>query len=176
TGVGAVIAMVGIGNGAKVQVEAQVASLGQDVIQVSAGSSSTGTSVRMGLESSTALTIEDSEAIEREIPEVVAVSPEVKVKVQVVAGNRNWSTSVYGEGQDYFAIREWPLETGELFTEQDVRGANKVAVIVTFVADQLFGEEDPIGEVIGIKNVPFKVLGVLASKGSSAAGYDQDDD
>jgi putative ABC transport system permease protein len=175
-GVSAVIAMVGIGNGAKAQVEAQVASLGQDVIQVAAGSSSSRSSVRSGQESASSLTIEDAEAIKNEIPEVIAVSPEVKVKCQIVSGNRNWSTSVYGESPEYFDIRQWPRASGEIFSEQDVRGATKVAVLGSFTAEELFGREDPVGEIVRIKNVPFKVIGVLTSKGTSAAGYDQDDD
>ena len=175
-GVGAVIAMVGIGNGAKAQVEAQVASLGQNVIQVSAGSSSSHSSVRLGLGSSSTLTVDDAEAIEREIADVVAISPEVRVTTQVVAGNRNWSTQIYGESPEYFSIRQWPLEDGAIFTEQDVRGAAKVAVIGSLAAEELFGGEDPVGEIVRIKNVPFTVVGVLTSKGASASGSDQDDD
>ena len=175
-GVGAVITMVGIGNGAKAQVEAQVASLGQNVIQVSAGSSSTHSSVRLGLGSSSTLTVDDADALEREIADVAGVSPEVRITTQVVAGNRNWSTQIYGESPDYFSIRQWPLEDGAIFTEQDVRGAAKVAVIGTLAAEELFGDEDPVGEIVRIKNVPFTVVGVLTSKGASASGSDQDDD
>src|SRR5438477_6738102 len=175
-GVGAVIAMVGIGNGAKAQVEAQVASLGQNVIQVSAGSSSSHSSVRQGLGSSSTLTVDDAEAIEREIANVVAFSPEVRITTQVIAGNRNWSTQIYGESPDYFSIRQWPLEDGAIFTEQDVRGAAKVAVIGSLAAEELFGGENPVGEIVRIKNVPFTVVGVLTSKGASASGSDQDDD
>ena len=175
-GVGAVIAMVGIGNGAKAQVEAQVASLGQNVIQVSAGSSSSHSSVRLGLGSSSTLTVDDADALEREIADVVVVSPEVRITTQVVAGNRNWSTQIYGESPDYFSIRQWPLEDGAIFTEQDVRGATKVAVIGSLAAEELFGDEDPVGEIVRIKNVPFTVVGVLTSKGASASGSDQDDD
>ena len=175
-GVGAVIAMVGIGNGAKAQVEAQVASLGQNVIQVSAGSSSSHSSVRLGLGSSSTLTVDDAEAIEREIADVVAISPEVRITTQVIAGNRNWSTQIYGESPEYFSIRQWPLEDGAIFTEQDVRGAAKVAVIGSLAAEELFGGEDPVGEIVRIKNVPFTVVGVLTSKGASASGSDQDDD
>ena len=175
-GVGAVITMVGIGNGAKAQVEAQVASLGQNVIQVSAGSSSSHSSVRLGLGSSSTLTVDDADALEREIADVVVVSPEVRITTQVVAGNRNWSTQIYGESPDYFSIRQWPLEDGAIFTEQDVRGATKVAVIGSLAAEELFGGEDPVGEIVRIKNVPFTVVGVLTSKGASASGSDQDDD
>jgi putative ABC transport system permease protein len=174
-GVGAVITMVGIGNGARAQVEAQVASLGQNVIRVSAGSSSSSSTVRHGLGTSSSLTLEDAKAIEEEISDAVAVSPEVRLKAQVIAGNRNWSTEVYGESPDYFSIREWPLVCGAIFTEQDVRGTGKVAVIGSLAAHELFGDEDPIGEVIRIGNAPFTVIGVLEPKGASASGTDQDD-
>ena len=173
-GVGAVISMIGIGNGAKAQVEAQVASLGQNVIQVYAGSSSR-SSVRLGLGTAISLTLEDAEAIEREIPGVLAVSPEVRVKTQAVTGNHNWSTDVYGESPEYFSIRQWPLDDGAIFTDLDVRSANKVAVIGSAAAEELFGDEDPLGEIVRIGNAPFKVIGVLKTKGMSASGSDQDD-
>ncbi len=173
-GVGAVISMIGIGNGAKAQVEAQVASLGQNVIQVYAGSSSR-SSVRLGLGTAISLTLEDAEAIEREIPGVLAVSPEVRVKTQAVTGNHNWSTDVYGESPEYFSIRQWPLDDGAIFTDLDVRSANKVAVIGSAPAEELFGDEDPLGEIVRIGNAPFKVIGVLKTKGMSASGSDQDD-
>jgi len=99
----------------------------------------------------------------------------VKVTAQVVAGNRNWSTSIYGESPEYFDIREWRLSAGETFTEADVRGATKVAVLGSVAAEELFGSENPVGEILRIKNVPFKVIGVLVPKGTSSAGYDQDD-
>ncbi len=100
----------------------------------------------------------------------------MKIKAQVVSGNRNWSTEIYGDAPDYFAIRQWDTSAGEIFTEQDVRGAAKVAVIGQEAAEQLFGEdENPIGEIIRIRGVPFKVAGVLVAKGASASGSDQDD-
>src|SRR5437667_1021895 len=173
-GVGAVITMVGIGNGAKAQVEDQVASLGQNVIQVSAGSSVRG-AVRQGADSAVTLTVEDAEAIAEEIPDAVAVSPEVKIKTQLVAGNRNWSASVYGESPDYFTIREWPVDAGAAFTEQDVRSAAKVAVIGATAAEELFADQDPLGEIIRIQNAPFTVVGVLKPKGTSVSGSDNDD-
>ena len=173
-GVGAVISMIGIGNGAKAQVEAQVASLGQNVIQVSSGSSSH-SSVRAGLGTAISLTVEDAEAIESEIPGIVAVSPEVKIKTQVVTGNHNWSTDVYGESPEYFSIRQWPLDDGASFTDLDVRAANKVAVLGSEAAQELFGDEDPLGEIVRIGDAPFKVIGVLKPKGMSASGSDQDD-
>src|SRR5204862_1200752 len=138
-GVGAVIAMVGIGNGARAKVQSQIASLGQNVIQVSPGSASS-RGVRQGAETAVSLTVEDAEAIAEEIPDVVAVSPEVKIKCQIVAGNRNWSASVYGESADYFSIRQWPAESGTTFTEQDVRAAAKVAVLGATAAEELFGD------------------------------------
>jgi len=173
-GVGAVITMVGIGNGARAQVEAQVASLGQNVIQVSPGSTRSG-GVRQGAESAVTLTVEDAEAIAEEISVVVAVSPEVKTKGQIVAGNRNWSASIYGESSDYFAIRQWPVENGETFTDQHVRASAKVAVLGPRAAEELFGDQDPVGEIIRIQNAPFTVIGVLKSKGTSISGSDNDD-
>ncbi|HEY6170234.1 MAG TPA: ABC transporter permease [Verrucomicrobiae bacterium] len=173
-GVGSLIAMLSIGAGARAKVEAQVATLGQNVIQVSAGSISK-SAIKLGLGSSGALTVDDAEAIRREIPDVLGVSPEVKIKTQVVAGNRNWSTDIYGESVDYFAIRQWPVTDGEIFSEQDERGSTKVAVIGSIAAEELFGEADPIGEIIRIRNSPFKVIGVLASKGASVSGSEQDD-
>src|SRR6266567_4534142 len=128
-GVAAVIAMIGIGDGARAQVAAQVASLGQNVMMVYPMSSSSSTGVRLGSGTAVTLTPEDAEAIENEIPEAAAVSPELYSYTQVVAGNQNWKTKLYGESPDYFQIRQWPLAEGEIFTEADVRSANKVAVI-----------------------------------------------
>jgi len=173
-GVGAVIAMVGIGNGARAQVEAQVASLGQNVIQISPGSTRSG-GVRQGAESANTLTVEDAGAIAEEVADVVAVSPEVKTKSQIIAGNRNWSASIYGESPDYFAIRQWPVEAGATFTDQDLRAAAKVAVLGPRAAEELFGDQDPLGETIRIQNAPFTVIGVLKSKGTSISGSDNDD-
>jgi len=174
-GVGSLIALLAIGHGARAEVEKQVASLGENVIQVSAGSISK-SAVKMGLGSSGALTVEDADALKEEIPDAIAVSPEVRTKAQVVSGNRNWATEIYGNSPDYFSIRQWDPSAGEVFTDQDVRGAAKVAVIGQEAAEQLFGEdEDPIGEIIRIRNVPFTVVGVLVAKGTSASGSDQDD-
>jgi putative ABC transport system permease protein len=173
-GVGAVIAMVGVGNGAKAQVEAQIASLGQNVILIFAGNFSSG-GVHSGWGGAGTLKLTDAQAIQREIPGVVAVSPEVRGGAQVGAGNQNWSTTVLGEAPEYFDIRQWPLVEGTVFTEQDVRSANKVAIIGKTVALQLYGNDDPIGQVMRIKNVPFIIVGILTSKGLSVMGSDQDD-
>src|SRR3954463_10846154 len=173
-GVGAVIAMVGIGNGAKAQVEAQIASLGQNVILVFSGST-TASGIRTGWGGAGTLKIEDAEAIRREVPGVSAVSEEVPSSMQIAAGNQNWFTRVLGESAEYLDIRQWPLASGAPFTPQDVRSANKVCVIGSTTATQIFGNDDPVGQVLRIKNVPFTVVGVLTSKGLSAQGSDQDD-
>ena len=173
-GVAAVIAMVGIGNGAKAQVEAQIASLGQNVILVFSGST-TSSGIRTGWGSAGTLKVEDAEAIRREVSGVVAVSEEVRSPTQVAAGNQNWLTQVLGESADYLDIRQWQLADGASFTPQDVRSANKVCVIGRTTATQVFGNDDPVGQVLRVKNVPFVVTGVLTPKGLSALGSDQDD-
>jgi len=173
-GVGAVIAMVGIGNGAKAQVEAQIASLGENVILIFSGST-TSSGIRTGWGGAGTLKIEDAEAIRREVPGVIAVSEEVVSTSQVAAGNQNWFTRIYGESADYFDIRQWPLADGAPFTAQDVRSANKVCVIGRTTASQIYGNENPIGQILRIKNVPFTITGVLTPKGLSPQGVDQDD-
>ena len=173
-GVAAVIAMVGIGSGAKAQVEAQIASLGENVILVFSGSM-TSSGIRTGWGGAGTLKVEDAEAIRREIPGVTAVSEEVRSNSQIAAGNQNWFTQVLGESPEYFDIRQWPLAEGAPFTDQDVRSANKVCVIGRTTATQIYGNEDPVGQILRIKNVPFTVTGVLTPKGLSAQGPDQDD-
>jgi putative ABC transport system permease protein len=173
-GVAAVIAMVGIGNGAKAQVEAQIASLGENVILIFSGST-TSSGIRTGWGGAGTLKVEDAEAIRREVPGVIAVSEEVVSTTQVAAGNQNWFTRIYGESADYFDIRQWSLADGTPFTPQDVRSANKVCVIGRTTASQIYGNDDPVGQVLRIKNVPFTVTGVLTSKGLSTQGVDQDD-
>jgi putative ABC transport system permease protein len=173
-GVGAVIAMVGIGNGAKAQVQARIAALGQNVIQLFAGSVNRG-GVFSGFGGAGTLTVEDALAIGKEVPGVVAVSPEVRSGAQIIAGNNNWSTSVMGESVDYLTIRQWDLEEGVMFSDSDTRSAAKVCVLGKTVANSLFPDEDPVGKTIRIKNVPVKVLGVLKPKGASMFGSDQDD-
>jgi putative ABC transport system permease protein len=173
-GVGAVIAMVGIGNGAKAQVQAQIASLGQNVILVFSGST-TASGIRTGWGGAGTLKIEDAEAIRREVPGVIGVSEEVVSTAQVAAGNQNWMTRVMGESADYTDIRQWPLADGAPFTDQDVRSANKVCIIGKTTATQVYGNDDPVGQILRIKNVPFTVTGILTAKGLSAQGPDQDD-
>src|SRR5690242_54133 len=173
-GVAAVIAMVGIGNGAKAQVEAQIASLGENVILIFSGST-TSSGIRTGWGGAGTLKIDDAEAIRREVPGVIGVSEEVVSTTQVAAGNQNWFTRVYGESADYFDIRQWPLSDGAPFTDQDVRSANKVCVIGKTTASQIYGNQDPIGQVLRVKNVPFTITGLLMPKGLSTQGVDQDD-
>ncbi len=173
-GVAAVIAMVGIGNGAKAQVEAQIASLGENVILIFSGST-TASGIRTGWGGAGTLKIEDAEAIRREVPGVIGVSEEVVSTTQVAAGNQNWFTRIFGESADYFDIRQWPLADGAPFTAQDVRSANKVCVIGRTTATQIYGNENPIGQILRIKNVPFTITGVLTPKGLSPQGVDQDD-
>jgi putative ABC transport system permease protein len=173
-GVGAVIAMVGIGNGARSQVEAQIASLGQNMILIFTGST-TSSGVRTGWGGAGTLKIEDAQAIAREVPGIVAVSEEIRSTSQVAAGNQNWMTQLLGEAPEYFDMRQWELAGGVAFTEQEVRAASKVAVIGKTTAAQLFGTADPVGQIIRIKNVPFLITGLLKSKGMSLMGSDQDD-
>jgi putative ABC transport system permease protein len=173
-GVAAVIAMVSIGNGAKAQVEGQVASLGQNVITVFPGSMTSG-AVRGGWGSRSTLTPDDANAILNEVSGVVAISAEVRNRDQVFANGLNWNTQILGESPDYLSVRAWPLDRGEMFTEADVRSSNKVAVIGKTVADQVFGSVDPIGQTMRIRNIPFTVVGVLRAKGFNFFGQDQDD-
>jgi putative ABC transport system permease protein len=173
-GVGAVIAMVSIGNGAKSQVEAQIASLGQNVIMVFSGSFNRG-GARSGWGGAGTLMVDDAEAIQREIPGVTVLSQEVRSRGQVAAGNENWITQIQGESADYFTVRQWPIIQGASFGEQDIRSANKVAVIGKTIVDQLYPGEDPVGQIIRVKKVPFKIIGVLLAKGLTPWGQDQDD-
>jgi len=173
-GVGAVIAMVGIGNGAKSQVEAQIASLGQNVVLIFSGNFSSG-GVRSGWGGAGTLTVDDAEAIAHEVPGVVYVSPEVRDRQQVLGNGLNWNTTVLGESADYLAIRDWPLADGAMFTDQDVRSTAKSCIIGQTIANELFPNDDPVGQVLRIRNIPFRILGVLARKGMSVMGSDQDD-
>jgi putative ABC transport system permease protein len=173
-GVGAVIAMVAVGQGAKAQVETQIASIGSNMLLVFPGSTTQG-GVHAGSGSVTTLTEDDAEAIKKELSAVRYASPSLRTVAQVVSTNQNWSTAITGSTPDYFPIRDWSFEAGGPFTESDVAGATKVAVLGKTVAVNLFGAQDPMGQIIRIRNVPFKVVGVLIPKGQSAMGQDQDD-
>ena len=173
-GVGAVIAMVSIGNGAKSQVESQVASLGQNVVTVFSGNFTAG-GARGGWGSAPTLTPEDAIAIAAEVPNIAGVSPEVRDRSQILGNGLNWNTQVLGTSPDYPDIRSWPVANGSIFTEQDVRSVAKVAVIGKTVAEQLYPGLDPVGQTLRIRNIPFKVVGVLSEKGFNLFGSDQDD-
>jgi putative ABC transport system permease protein len=173
-GVGAVITMVGLGQGARAEVEEQVSRLGQNVILVFPGARSLG-GVSIGGGSANTLTVEDAAAIRDEIPEVVAASPEVRSQRVIVHGNRNWSTRIYGQSADYLQIRQWPLESGRMYTEEEVEHAALVAVVGQTIIDELFEGSDPIGETIRVRGLPLTVIGVLERKGMSLMGSVQDD-
>lgn len=173
-GVAAVIAMVSIGNGAKSQVEASIASLGQNIISVFPGSLTAG-GMRGGWGSASTLTVDDALAITREVAGIAAVSPEMSDRAQILANGLNWNSSIRGEDVTYPDIRLWPVASGEMFSATDVRSASKVCVIGRTVAAQLFPESDPIGQNLRIRNIPFKVVGVLSGKGFNFFGQDQDD-
>jgi putative ABC transport system permease protein len=168
-GVGAVIAMVAIGQGAHASIRAKIASLGANSLVILPGST-TQSGVRLGWGGRATLRPADVKAIQQECPAVASATPSVRTVTQVVYANQNWATSI-----EYPTIREWPLASGSWFTQQDVDAAGKVAVLGQTVADWLFGSMDPVGQVIQMKNMPFKVVGLLASKGQSTQGQDQDD-
>ena len=173
-GVGAVITMVAIGKGAQTTIEEQVKAAGTNMININAGNFSQG-GVRQGQGMSNTLMPDDAEAI-KQIPGVQYVAAETRTRGQVIAGNQNWSTGVQGTEVDLPLIRSWPLKYGSFFTQQDVNSAAKVAILGSVVADTLYGPDvDPTGEMIRIRNQPFKVMGVMISKGQSAMGQDQDD-
>ena len=174
-GVAAVIVMVAIGTGASASIQSQIQSAGSNIVMVTAGSGGFGP-VRQGQGAVTTLTAEDADAIRREVPGVRYISPGLNTRTQVVAATSNWNTQIQGASPELAAIRSWPTQFGSFFTEDDVTAARKVAVLGSVVRDQVFGVgSDPVGEVVRIKNQPFQVIGVLASKGQAAMGQDQDD-
>jgi putative ABC transport system permease protein len=177
-GVGAVIAMVGIGQGASASIQAQIANLGNNMLFVQSGSQSQG-GMRGGAGSITTFTPEDVDAIERECPSVKAASPSIRANGQLIYGNQNWVASggISGTNQKFPDIRLWPIASGEgdFFTEGDVRTAARVCVIGKTVQDNLFSGSDPVGQTMRIRNLPFRVIGVLTVKGQNQYGQDQDD-
>ena len=173
-GVGAVITMVALGKGAQSTIEEQVKAAGTNLITVMAGNFTQG-GVRQGGGMSTTLTPEDAQAL-RQLSGVQYLAAGVNSRAQVIAGNQNWSTQIQGTDVELPLIRNWPTKFGSFFTPQDVATAQKVAVLGQTVSDNLFGPDvDPTGQIIRIKNQPFKVLGVMAPKGSTGFGQDQDD-
>jgi len=173
-GVGSVIAAVSITTGATKQVEDRVASLGQNVVTVFSGNFTSG-AMRGGWGSAPTLTVDDTVAIRNEVTNAVAVSPEVRDRAQILANGLNWNTQVQGESPEYPQIRDWNVANGAMYTDSDVRSLAKVAVIGKTVVDQLFLNDDPVGQTLVIRNIPFKVVGVLEAKGFNLFGQDQDD-
>ena len=174
-GVAAVIVMVAIGTGARSSIEAQIRNAGSNVVIVNAGSGGFGP-VRQGQGAVTTLTADDADAIAREVPGIRYVSPSVNTRTQLVAPGANWNTQVQGTSEQFAAIRSWSTAIGGFFSAQDVASAARVVVLGSVARDQLFGEgSDPVGATIRINNQPFRVIGVLSSKGQAAMGPDQDD-
>jgi putative ABC transport system permease protein len=173
-GVGAVIAMIAIGSGAKKRISEQIASMGSNLLIVMSGSSTSG-GMRFGSGTVPTLTVDDAKAILSEIPSVKYVAPSLPGVAQVVYGNQNWSTSIQGTTPEMLDIREWPVTSGRSFTQQDLDGATKVCLLGTTVVENLFGGIDPVGQIVRIQKVPFAVIGVLGDKGQTSYGRDQDD-
>jgi putative ABC transport system permease protein len=173
-GVGAVITMLAVGTGASRRIAAQIASMGSNLLIILPGSTTAG-GIRMGMGTQPTLTIGDAEAMQKECPAVSAVAPQLNGTAQIVYGSLNWSTLVNGTTADMLAVRDWSLQTGRSFTAEDVRSAAKVCILGRTVVDNLFGDADPLGQIIRIKKLPFTVIGVLEMKGQSPTGQDQDD-
>ena len=173
-GVGAVITMIAIGSGAQQQVEEQIRALGTNLIIVVPGSVTAG-GVRMGAGSRPTLNEDDAYAMQRELPDVQAASPAVRGTGQIVFAGNNWSTAFHGVSPEYFEIRNWVVASGRPFDHADLKGAAKVVLLGETVARNLFGESDPVGQIVRVRKVPMEVIGVLEGKGQSLQGNDQDD-
>jgi putative ABC transport system permease protein len=173
-GVGAVIVMIGVGAGAQHDVETQINSLGVNMITIFPNFQRMG-GVSQAAGTANLLTLEDADKLAAEATLVTAVTPVVHAHAQVIGGEGNWSTEVDGVSPQYLDIRAWSLASGEFFTERDVRAKSKVAVLGKTVVDNLFPFEDPVGQMIRIRNTPFRVIGVLSKKGETTWGQDQDD-
>jgi putative ABC transport system permease protein len=172
-GVAAVIVMIAVGAGAQKRVEEQIRALGSNLLLVMPGATTAG-GVRLGFGSSSTLTEDDVAAINRDLPDALA-APALRGSAQVIWGNANWSTQIYGITADYLDVRQWPLASGRVFEPAEAATAAKVCLIGATVARQLFGDADPVEQTIRIKRVPFTVIGLLETKGQSLMGTDQDD-
>ncbi|MEN9670937.1 MAG: hypothetical protein RL535_1321 [Pseudomonadota bacterium] len=173
-GVAAVITMIAVGRGATDRVQEQMKGLGSNIMLVMPGGMTQG-GVRLGASTGQSLSEEDAVAVARDVPEVQVAAPSMRTGAQVIAGNTNWSTSIMGSTNDYLEAREWPLQSGRAFEAAEIQGSAKVALIGQTVATQLFGESDPLDQVIRIKKVPVTIIGVLGKKGQNSLGQDQDD-
>jgi putative ABC transport system permease protein len=173
-GVGAVIAMMAVGGGAREQVVAQIRSLGANLLIVMPGNVTQG-GVRLGSGAASTLTDEDAAAITKEVPAVQATAPYMRGSAQIIAGGLNWSTGVYGIDNGWFEAREWDVDHGRVFEPDEIARGLQVALIGQTVGRNLFGGLDPVGQELRIRNVPFRIIGVMAKKGQSTWGQDQDD-
>jgi putative ABC transport system permease protein len=173
-GVAAVITMIAVGRGATDRVQEQMKGLGSNIMLVMPGGLTAG-GVRLGASTGQGLSEDDANAIARDVPEVQVAAPSMRTGAQVIAGNTNWSTSIMGATNDYLEAREWPLASGRTFEAAEIQGSAKVAMIGQTVATQLFGESDPLDQVIRVKKVPVTIIGLLGPKGQNSLGQDQDD-
>ena len=173
-GVGAVIVMVAVGNGAQTQIEAQIKNLGTNLIVVTPGSTAAG-GASQGAQTFNRLTVADADKIKSDATLLSAVSPVIVTRTQVITGKGNWRTEIDGVSTDYLTIRDWGVTSGDLFTDDDVRAKRKVAVLGATIVKNLFPDSDPVGSQIQLGHVPFTVVGVLAAKGQTSSGVDQDD-
>ena len=175
-GVGAVIAMVSIGQGAQASVQEQIANVGTNLLFLRAGSQNVG-GVQTGTDDSgsRSLKVDDIEAIRRELPSVAMASPSVNARVQIIAGNQNWRTSVQGVAEQFPEIRKWSVASGRFFADTDIATAARVAVIGQTIANNLFPGMEPVGQTIRVRDLPFLVVGVMAPRGQDQQGRDQDD-
>src|SRR5215471_19174865 len=173
-GVSAVICTIAIGEGASFKIREAIASIGDNVVWVEAGGVNRN-GVRTGSGGTKSLTLADMFAIKQQIPLVTHISPIVDTRIQLVFGNQNWNSQVRGVSPDFLNVKVWPVVKGAMFDDQDVERASPVCVLGQTVVDELFGEQEPVGEVVRVKGEPCKVVGVLGAKGQSATGQDQDD-
>ncbi len=173
-GVAAVITMVAVGNGATQRVQEQMKGLGSNIMLVLPGGVSQ-TGVRLGAQTRQRLTEEDAQAIAIEIAQVQVAAPTSRTSGQLVFGNTNWGTSIIGVTNEYLEARDWPLASGRLFDAAELAGSAKVAWIGATVARELFGDADPVDQIIRVRNIPMTVVGVLSAKGQNSMGQDQDD-
>ena len=173
-GVSAVICTIAIGDGAASKVREAITSIGANMIWIEAGGVNKN-GVRTGSYGTKSLTLGDAKAIEQQIPSVTNVSPNVDTRVQLIYGNQNWSSTVRGVSPEYLAVKSWPVVSGEMFTTREIGAAANVCVLGRTVVEQLFGDEDPVGRTIRVKDQTCSVIGVLGPKGQSATGQDQDD-
>ena len=173
-GVAAVITMIAVGSGATERVQAQMKGLGSNIMLVLPGGVSQA-GVRLGAQTRQRLTEEDALAIAIEIAEVQVAAPTTRTSGQVVGGNTNWGTTIFGVNNDYLEARDWSLVSGRLFDPAELAGSAKVAWMGQTVAREIFGEQDPVDQVVRVRGVPMKIIGVLAKKGQNSMGQDQDD-